>query len=42
VEQNIREYLEWFDQFTGTDGYLAEAERVMNEHGVIRRACSAL
>jgi dTDP-L-rhamnose 4-epimerase len=39
VEQNIREYLAWFDRFTGTDDYLAESERVMNEQGVIRRAC---
>jgi len=42
VEQNIREYLEWFDRFTETDTYLAEAQRVMNEQGVIRRACSTL
>jgi dTDP-L-rhamnose 4-epimerase len=37
VEQNIREYLDWFNTFTGTDAYLAEAARAMAEQGVIRR-----
>ncbi|HZR26251.1 MAG TPA: NAD-dependent epimerase/dehydratase family protein [Vicinamibacterales bacterium] len=40
VERNIDEYLAWFDQFTGTEAYLAEAERVMTEQGVIRRVWS--
>lgn len=36
VEQNVREYLEWFRQFRNTSQYLAEADRVMAEHNVIR------
>jgi dTDP-L-rhamnose 4-epimerase len=36
VEQNVIEYLEWMAGFTGTADYLAEAERVMREQGVVR------
>jgi len=36
VEQNVIEYLEWMGGFSGTAEYLAEAERVMREQGVVR------
>jgi hypothetical protein len=36
VEQNVTEYLEWMEGFSGTADYLAEAERVMREQNVIR------
>jgi hypothetical protein len=36
IEQNVVEYLEWMRGFSGTAHYLAEAERVMREQGVVR------
>lgn len=36
VEQNVVEYLEWMGGFSGTSEYLAEAERVMRDQGVVR------
>jgi hypothetical protein len=36
VEQSVAEYLDWMSTFTGTADYLAEAEKVMREHQVIR------
>lgn len=36
VETSVVEYLEWMAGFTGTAGYLAEAERAMQEQNVIR------
>jgi dTDP-L-rhamnose 4-epimerase len=36
VEQNVVEYLDWMTGFSATAEYLAEAERVMREQGVIR------
>jgi dTDP-L-rhamnose 4-epimerase len=36
VEQNVVEYLDWMSGFSGTAEYLAEAERVMREQGVVR------
>lgn len=36
VEQNVIEYLDWMAGFSGTADYLAEAERVMREQGVVR------
>jgi dTDP-L-rhamnose 4-epimerase len=36
VEQNVLEYLEWMSGFSETAEYLAEAERVMREQGVVR------
>jgi dTDP-L-rhamnose 4-epimerase len=41
VEQNVVEYLEWMSGFSDTADYLAEAERVMREHRVIRSVTSA-
>lgn len=41
VEQNVVEYLQWMSGFSGTDEYLAEAERVMRESGVIRSVVHA-
>lgn len=38
VEDNVRQYLEWLDTQVGTDEYLLEAERVMKEMGVVRKA----
>lgn len=38
VEENVRQYLEWFERFEGSDAYLREAERIMAEQGVVRRA----
>lgn len=40
VEQNVREYLEWLDTQSATTEYLAEAERVMKELGVVQRVTS--
>lgn len=40
VEQNVREYLEWLDTQSATTEYLAEAERVMAELGVVQRVTS--
>jgi dTDP-L-rhamnose 4-epimerase len=36
VEQNAVEYLEWMSGFSGTAEFLAEAERVMRQQGVVR------
>jgi dTDP-L-rhamnose 4-epimerase len=36
VEQNVIEYLGWMSGYAGTADYLAEAERVMRDQGVIR------
>jgi dTDP-L-rhamnose 4-epimerase len=41
VEQNVMEYLEWMEGFSGTADYLAEAERVMREQNVIRSVVRA-
>jgi dTDP-L-rhamnose 4-epimerase len=38
VEQNIREYVAWMREQKDTAEYLQEAERVMREQGVVRRA----
>ena len=38
VEQNVKEYVGWIKEQKGTQEYLEEAERVMNEQGVIRKA----
>jgi dTDP-L-rhamnose 4-epimerase len=38
VEENVRQYLDWLDTQTGTTEYLLEAERVMKDMGVVRRA----
>jgi len=38
VEQNVAEYVAWMREQTGTEEYLQEAERVMRDRGVIRRA----
>jgi dTDP-L-rhamnose 4-epimerase len=37
VEENVRQYLDWLDTQTGTSEYLLEAERVMQEMGVVRK-----
>jgi dTDP-L-rhamnose 4-epimerase len=41
VERNVVEYLEWMSGFSDTADYLAEAERVMREHQVIRSVTTA-
>lgn len=38
VEQNVAEYAAWIKEQTVTREYLEEAERVMQEQGVVRRA----
>lgn len=38
VETNVKEYVEWMREQRGTRAYLDEAERVMTEQGVVRRA----
>ena len=38
VEQNVEEYVNWIKKQEGTQEYLEEAERVMSEQGVVRRA----
>lgn len=38
VEQNVREYVAWMREQKGTGEYLEEAERVMREQGVVRKA----
>lgn len=38
VEQNIREYLEWMETALDNHDYVGEAERVMREEGVVRKA----
>jgi len=38
VEQNAREYVEWMRQQQTTDEFLKEAERIMRQQGVVRRA----
>jgi dTDP-L-rhamnose 4-epimerase len=38
VEQNVREYVDWIREQTGTAEYLAEADRVMREQDIVRRA----
>lgn len=41
VEQNVVEYLQWMSGFSGTAEYLAEADRVMRESGVVRSVVHA-
>jgi dTDP-L-rhamnose 4-epimerase len=41
VEQNAREYLDWLNTQTGTDEYLLEAERIMQQQGIVQRVRSA-
>lgn len=38
VEENVQQYVEWLDTQAGTTEYLLEAERVMEELGVVRKA----
>jgi dTDP-D-glucose 4,6-dehydratase len=38
VEQNVHEYVEWMRQQRTTDEFLKEADRVMRQQGVVRRA----
>jgi dTDP-L-rhamnose 4-epimerase len=38
VEQNVREYVQWMREQRTTDEFLREAERVMREQGVVRKA----
>jgi dTDP-D-glucose 4,6-dehydratase len=38
VEQNVREYVGWIRQQQTTDEFLKEADRVMREQGVVRKA----
>lgn len=38
VEQNVAEYAAWMQDQAGTDVYLKEAERVMRQQNVIRKA----
>jgi dTDP-L-rhamnose 4-epimerase len=40
VEQNVREYVDWMRQQRTTDEFLREAERVMRQQGVVRKALS--
>lgn len=42
VEENVAQYLEWLDTQSGTTEYLAEAERIMTERGVVRRVGAAV
>jgi dTDP-L-rhamnose 4-epimerase len=37
VEENVRQYLDWLETQADTSEYLAEAERVMTEQGVVQR-----
>ncbi|HSJ56153.1 MAG TPA: NAD-dependent epimerase/dehydratase family protein [Anaerolineae bacterium] len=41
VEQNVHEYVEWMHRQQTTSEFLAEAERVMRDQGVIRRVTDA-
>jgi dTDP-L-rhamnose 4-epimerase len=38
VEENVRQYLEWLDTQADTSEYLAEADRIMAEQGIVRQA----
>lgn len=38
VEQNVAEYVAWIREQRGTAQYLEEAERIMRDQGVVRRA----
>jgi dTDP-L-rhamnose 4-epimerase len=38
VEQNVSEYVNWMQDQTGTDQYLAEAERLMRQQNIIQQA----
>jgi dTDP-L-rhamnose 4-epimerase len=40
VEQNVHEYVSWLMEQTGTDEFFREADKIMREQGVIRRAKS--
>lgn len=40
VEENIRQYLEWLDTQADTSEYLAEADRIMAEQGIVRQAAT--
>jgi len=41
VEQNVREYVEWLETQTVSEGFLLEAERVMRQSGVVRAVARA-
>jgi len=41
VEQNVSEYLEWLETQSVTSEFVAEADRVMRESGVVQRAAFA-
>jgi dTDP-L-rhamnose 4-epimerase len=41
IEQNVIEYLRWMSSFAGTADYLAEADRVMRDQGVVRSVVRA-
>jgi nucleoside-diphosphate-sugar epimerase len=38
VDQNVREYADWIRGQTGTAEYLREADRIMQEQEIVRRA----
>jgi dTDP-L-rhamnose 4-epimerase len=38
VEQNVHEYVAWMLEQTGTDEFFREADKIMREQGVIRKA----
>jgi dTDP-L-rhamnose 4-epimerase len=40
VEQNIREYLDWIQQYRDTNQFLEEAERIMRQQGVVQKVAS--
>jgi hypothetical protein len=42
VEQNISEYLEWLQTQSVTTEFVAEADRVMRESGVVQQAACAI
>ena len=41
VEQNVSEYLEWLETQSVTSEFVAEADRVMRESGVVQQAACA-
>jgi hypothetical protein len=41
VEQNVREYIEWLQTQSVDKQYLLEAERIMQESGVVQAAAGA-
>jgi hypothetical protein len=38
VEQNVREYVEWMREQQTTDEFLKEADRIVRQQGVVRKA----